>query len=234
MQSWLQDATAFGEEGAAQRLDAMMIHVAEIRCKALKLQQAAKSDGHVSLRTTKRLLDEALVLDAALCSWPCIAADDYRYSTFPFNSSQYDGLPFCGDSAHKYKSYSHAAVWNRFRAIRMIVNSVITRLITALIECAPAASLVNVQLQKSLADICGLASDMCQSIPYFFNFKRPTVDTIMPKVVTTLAWPLTVAIGIKTIPDADVRWFRWTLQTVAEALGDGVLEQIALGNEFEF
>ncbi|KAK6085277.1 C6 finger domain protein [Seiridium cupressi] len=234
VQGWLKDAAAFGEQGPALMLDALMVRVAGLRAKALQIQHVAGLISSTLILSLEEILGAGQHLDLELSLWPHKITADYAFSSTSFDPPDRDKLPWCTSIAHNYRSYSHAAAWNRYRAARMIIHSLLVGTITQLAGHTTLGSAILGQLQMSLVAIASLSTEMCCSIPYFFNYNVPSSENIIPKVVTHLAWPLTVAIGIKTIPEVEKYWFRRTLRSVAVALGDSVLECISQGDEFEF
>ncbi|KAH8199423.1 hypothetical protein TruAng_006418 [Truncatella angustata] len=233
VQHWLQDAAAFGEEGPALRLDSLMIRIAELRVTASSLLHSV-AHSTPSVETLVALLARSLELDSDLSAWPHKIAKDFEYSVLTLPQKGKGMPPFCGNIAHNYRSYSHASVWNRYRAVRMISNSLVLQVIDAISSLMIVAPATIVQSRASLNKIRRLASDICQSLPYYFNFGYPTSDNMIPKVLTPLSWPLAVAISIKGVPDNEMYWFKYTLQAVAGALSDSVLENIAQGQVFKF
>ncbi|KAH6653167.1 hypothetical protein BKA67DRAFT_536861 [Truncatella angustata] len=233
VQHWLQDAAAFGEEGPALQLDSLMIRIAELRVTASSLLHSVPHSTP-SVETLVALLARSLELDSDLSAWPHKIAKDFEYSVLPLPQKGKGMPPFCGNIAHNYRSYSHASVWNRYRAVRMISNSLVLQVIDAISSLMIVAPATIVQSRASLNTIRRLASDICQSLPYYFNFGYPTSDNMIPKVLTPLSWPLAVAISIKGVPDNEMYWFKYTLQAVAGALSDSVLENIAQGQVFKF
>ncbi|KAK9413426.1 hypothetical protein SUNI508_02625 [Seiridium unicorne] len=234
VQGWLKDAAAFGEQGPALMLDTLMVRVAGLRAKALQIQHVAGTISSTLILSLEEILNAGQHLDLELSLWPHKITGDYEFSSSSFDPSDRDKLPWCTSIAHNYRSYSHAAAWNRYRAARMIIHSLLVGTITQLAGQTTLGSAILGQLQMSLVAIASLSTEMCCSIPYFFNYNVPSSENIIPKVVTHLAWPLTVAIGIKTIPEVEKYWFRRTLRSVAVALGDSVLECVSQGDEFEF
>lgn len=235
VQDWLCDATVYGEQGTALSLDRLMIRVANLRHKALQLRWSAKGNSYHQSLAVEHLHTEAQELDLELSLWPSTVTKDYGFHVRTSSvSDNKRNAPFYGNEAYIYTSFSHAAIWNRYRAVRIIVNNILVQTITTIHRNSSVQQHTVEELQTPLAAIRDLATDLRQSIPYYFNFQPLSVDKIIPKVVTTLAWPLTVAISIKTVPDDAIQCLRSTLRSVALALGDGVLESIAQGEDFEF
>lgn len=234
MQEWLRDAAVYGEEGSALSLDAIMVRVAHLRHNALQMRYNAESDSSLDGEAVLQLYVDAKELNSALSSWPKTATEDYEFSTLTHNTPDLIDSTLSGGKAHTYRSFSHAAMWNRFHAVSMTVNSIIVKMITACPRVMAVLPQIAEQLQTSLAEIGRSSTEIRRSIPYFFGFQQPTHDNIMPKVATTMAWPLAIAIGVESCPDKDVQYFRIILQQVALVLGDGVLENIAAGDSLRF
>ncbi|KAI1858751.1 uncharacterized protein JN550_012501 [Neoarthrinium moseri] len=230
VQGWLKDATLFGEEGPVLRLDALMVRVADLRAKALQLQNL---DITTRNNASWAMFFESQLLNLELSSWRQTTTDDFKLSNFSFTQFSQDGPLWPCSITYGYRSYSHAAIWIRYYAVCMIAHSLILRMITGLDQHRVQVPHLTEQLRRSTTAIHELATEICCSIPYFFNFSLPSNDSLTPKVVTHLAWPLAVGISVEAVPEDRKYWFRHTLATIATALGDGVLECIARGEEFD-
>ena len=200
---------------------------------------------------------EARDIDHALAAWARAAPEDWKYSSQPCPSftdkselQPPDDLP-----VHSYPDHGHATIWNRYRAVRLIVNSIRIWALSILIRHPSQLSFVTIHQEASgvcQKNICNLADDLCASMPFFFN--APAADggpsssgsivtgkrtvkvdgEILPKLAGLLAWPLTVAVSTEHLPELRGEWLRGRLKTVADSLGDSVLEAVVELGEFRF
>ena len=88
-----------------------------------------------------------------------------------------------------------------------------------------------------------LATDLCRSIPVFFNSSRNSKEDrtgskptgkedfairtelkITPKMAAILTWPLKVAVSTEAVPIAQKEWLQCRLKTVANAIRAPVLD----------
>lgn len=185
---------------------------------------------------------QAEVLEKALEAWPRSLPDDWTYSTV--SDAQ-------GGESHTYATQGHATVWNRYRATRLITNSIRMRTLGSLLHHhrSDDPSMAG-KHRSSIGIIETLAKDLHDSVPSFFS-KRPSrfeelADSglvaqqsdeepdILPKMAMLLAWPLTVAVSTEGISSEQRVRLQQRLKLVGSALGDGVLEAVSEKREFKF
>lgn len=233
---WLQSGHEYGETGPSLALDTFMIRAAAARARALDF---FSDSSHIPM-TMENIVDvasEARTLDIDLAKWSWKVPEDWRYITVddPASETSFNG------HVHKYDNYSHASVWIRYRALRLITNSIMLRCLTTAHTLDPNLTHLfsKADLLKKITD--SLATEMCASVPYFFTTSTRDVTlgdstnaAILPKVAGLLAWPLTVAVSTEHIPEPQRRWLQVRLKQVAEAIGDTVLERVAEKGGFRF
>jgi hypothetical protein len=253
VQAWLQDGAIYGEEGPTLKLDSLMIQVAALRSKVLKILRERERALISSANRVRDVVIEAGNLDTALASWPQGMLEEWRFSvqSFADRSEQTTMSHFLfNPSVHSYTTHGHAVVWMRYRAVRLIVCSIRMRLLSIL----KGQLSIDAGIGGCQEDISSLATDMCYSVPYFFSSdaKRDDSDEprpasvrivenaicperkIVPRIATLLAWPLAVAVSTEAVPKAQKEWLQRKLKTVARVQGDAALESIAETEEFKF
>lgn len=253
VQPWLQDGAQYGEEGPALTLDTLLVRVATLRSDSLALFQAV-NPVCLNLSSTRRLealTIEAQDLDKALETWPDDLPEEWRVSTESTVEldGTFPGFLFDG-TVHSYSSLGHATVWMRYRATSLIISSILIRLLnlhSTLPSSSPSEIPITPEIPICLENSASLATDICRSVPFFFN--TPTSHssrsesgspssnaepTIEPRIATVLAWPLAVAVSTQTVPIAQKQWLRERLKTVAISQGDATLSAIAEREEFKF
>lgn len=232
--------------------DSLMVRVANLRAKSLALdkQSPLQLDG----QQWKDVSTEAEELDIALVSWSQALPEDWQFSAHPSpaNTDPPESDLLYTGPVHLYKTHGHAAIWIRYRAIRLIVNSIRNRTLSKLLQCVCHGDLIVAQRELCQKNIESITNDMCGSVPFFFNFPNDpagtpglksirlgkfiinTDDAILPKMAILLAWPLAVAVSTDGIPDPQRQWLRYRLKVAANSLGDAVLESVAERAEFRF
>ncbi|KAK6431583.1 hypothetical protein LTR95_012254 [Oleoguttula sp. CCFEE 5521] len=230
---WLADGELYGESGPTLDLDAMLVRVGGLRSDFLASGAGVSDEGDQI-----PIIGEANALNVALGHWyaglpevwlPQSALD----GTYPFDIIM--------RPLHEYRTHGHAAVILRYRATRIMVNSIIDR-------CLSCTTTVHGNANTARQTIAELADDICRDVPYFFNqvgangsrwlsIGRHTItsrDDITPKLAGLLAWPLSVAVSCDALPAKQREWLRERLRTVAAAYGDARLQQVAEGGVFSF
>jgi len=218
-----------------------------IRCAAARARSIDffSESSHVPM-TMDNIVDvasEARTLDLDLTKWSWNVPDDWRYTTTTRATNDPAGSPnessFDG-RVHNYANYSHASLWLRYRALRLITNSIMLRCLTTAHTLSPNLTHLfsKSDLLKKIMDV--LATELCASVPYFFMPDKSVLlldasaAAIQPKVAGLLAWPLTVAVSTEHVPELQRVWLQGRLKVAAEAMGDTVLEKVAERGDFRF
>ncbi|KAI1455593.1 hypothetical protein F4805DRAFT_468625 [Annulohypoxylon moriforme] len=243
---WLQNGEEFGEKGPVLSLDLIIVRVASLRSRSLHIF-LPKSERFSSQLSPVDIASEARDLDIALESWSRNILDDWKFSTQPNTSvdDTFDGL------AHTYTSHGHATIWNRYRAIHIIINSIRKRALWIASQCS-SQSISTMEQEMCLEKISLLSTDLCRSVPFFVASQPVTHNSppdgvtsvnetavqahyeILPKFATFLAWPLTLAVSTDAVPEPQKQWLKIKLKSIAKSLGDSILETVADQNEFKF
>jgi hypothetical protein len=232
------------------QLDALLIRVAALRSATLKLIRG-KNLVRLLQNDHADAVIEAHKLDVALAEWPKDLPEEWKFSVHYIGGSreaaQLDLL--YSDSIYFYRTHGHAAVWMRYLAVRLIVSSIIMRLYSAHPQTLSQGTSFKEQIEIKQNNISSLATDMCHSVPFFFNSdliqKDPESTTfringnitspqILPRIATILSWPLSVAVCTEAVPVNQKEWLRCKLRLVASVQGDAVVQSVADSEEFKF
>lgn len=242
--SWLRDGSSFGEEGLGLRFDRAMIITAKLRHQAAGLPNMEAAE-------LKRRLTEAQSLDDTLIFWAKDLPSEDRYIVSKLQSGEHleSNSRILEDEIHIYRTVGHAGLWNRYRALRLLLNDITLRCLSTLpplddhlddFTLEAFASLVDHKMQHT-------ATDLCASIPYILGLVCPdlsssistsTIKTTNPQslkatvkagTASLLAWPLTIAMSVQYIPRKEREYLRARLLDVSAIIDDGVLERVAMG-----
>lgn len=255
MPKWLQDGAEYGEEGPSLDIDTFMIRAAAARARSIDFFSET-SHTPMTMDNIVDVASEARTLDIDLTKWSWRVPEDWRYTTTddPANTTGKPNHSSFNGRIHNYDNYSHASIWIRYRALRLITNSIMLRCLTTAHTIDPNLTHLfsKADLLKKIMD--SLATEMCASVPYFFTQSQiPVADStllkrsvtlgqhtihanaaILPKVAGLLAWPLTVAVSTEHVPEPQRQWLQARLKQAAEAMGDTVLEKVAERGDFRF
>ena len=229
------------------KLDSLSVRVADLRSKSLNILHRTTS----SLDRIKAITLEAKDLQADLATWSQDLPEEWDYSGHSARNLDFAEPDFVdGKFIHVYSSASHAAVWNRYRAFRIITISMCMRLVSLAKE--ESHNIVKAQLEVYKKTIALLTIDLCNSLPFFFNLFASTEDKlasnltkrdgdsfciprqVVPMIANLTAWPIAVAICTEFVPELQKQWLQRILHTIATSAGNGVLEYVAGRGEFVF
>ncbi|KAJ5604454.1 hypothetical protein N7510_009608 [Penicillium lagena] len=218
---WLQYDALYIEDSPISELDTLMIQVADIRAKAQNCLQAGVSI--FQLGQLDELVLGARQLDSALVEWTQRIPSDWTF----FENL---GSAYTENSLPCYTSRGYAATLNRYRAVRLIINSLRIRLLSTMSRITQS---MGTELEQCQANISSLTACLCHSIPSFFDVAT-TEHNITPKMAIVLAWPLTVAVSTEAVPTTQRKWLQDRLHTVASVIGADRLHTVAESGEFNF
>ncbi|KAJ5805279.1 hypothetical protein N7474_011166 [Penicillium riverlandense] len=218
---WLQDNKIFIENSPILELDALMIQAANIRAKAQNCLQEEITI--FQLGQLDELVLEARQLDSAFIEWARRIPSDWTF---------FEGLRSTDTeySLHCYTGHGYAAIWNRYLAVRLIINSLCIRLLSTVSRITQST---GTELERCQSNINSLTAGLCHGISSFFNMAAAQ-HKITPQMAIVFAWPLTVAISTEAVPTTQRKWLQGRLHTVASAIGAESLQAVAESGEFNF
>jgi hypothetical protein len=116
---------------------------------------------------------EAEELDKAFEAWSDDIPETWRFSAcaYPEQFDAANAAPLFHNTAYIYTIYGHAAVWNRHRAVRLVVNGIYLRLLSALSVIKPEDLSIEARKARCQGVIDTATNDICYAVPYFFNFR---------------------------------------------------------------
>lgn len=247
---WLQNGT-YGEPDPALALDCLMIKTASLRSKSIiAINQANRGITPIirNEEALKAVLAEAQMLDRLFAQWAQDIPQNWKFITH--KSPGYDDKKlfldhhnlFYDHIFHSYATHGHAVVWNRYRAVRLLVNSIQMELLSQVAPYRPEdlGTAYLEQSTKCQETINNLVTDLCRGIPFFYllnagvgHGRRHTVPATeladsmssvssqFPPVMMAvlLAWPITIAVGIEAVPSDQMEWLKSRLQAVTQRVG---------------
>jgi hypothetical protein len=228
------------------KLDPLFIQTAALRSKSLKLFRQKNVSRFLQTNRTY-IVAEAQNLNNALACWVQDLPGEWQFSTHCIETfSETTSSDFLyNDTVYSYTTHGHAAVWIRFLAVRLIVSSILLKLVSAL----PQEPTIREQVESIQQHINLLATEMCCSVPFFFTsnalyheFESSVFNVsekiaspeILPKIATLLSWPLSVAVSTTAVPAKQKEWLKHKLKIAASVQGDAVVQSIAESEEFKF
>ncbi|KAE8448474.1 hypothetical protein EG329_009355 [Mollisiaceae sp. DMI_Dod_QoI] len=244
---WLRDGSQYGEQGFALEFDRCIVRAVELRCEAsgisVDFAPVLSSDSYFHMKL-HRLLAEAQSLDDDLITWANALPQEDWYSTHTVQNDKSSNMVFDG-TIHIYPTEGHAGMWNRFRAVRLVVNEVILKTMSVLNKLPESNSNAPEEAAKLKTTL--LADDICASVPFMLGLievnemagdnitvvsKTPSSLKFAVKASTAsfLCWPLAMATMMSGISCLQHFYLRSRLIDVSEIVDDGVLERIAEGS----
>jgi hypothetical protein len=220
-----------------------MIRVADLRSRTLCIH--GNGSTLFSVEEIVYAASEAEELDKAFEAWSADIPQAWKFSscTYPEPFEASNGVPLFNNTAYIYTNYGHATVWNRYHAVRLVVNGIYLRLLSALSVITPEDPSVEARKARCQEVIDAATNHICSTVPFFFNFRSHAAEenadeglttTILPQVAVLLAWPIVVAISTEAVSEDPRNWLRSRLKTVASAIGEGLKESLVETTEFKF
>ncbi|KAK0761727.1 hypothetical protein N5P37_004526, partial [Trichoderma harzianum] len=243
MPAWLEDGSDWGEEGHELELDSLIIRVLTLRNKSISFLRDMDNADPEIVNEVKSIAMEAYALDYDLASWPLGLAQDWRFQvsrTHPQPSLNAVNAR-ANTPSHTYSSVGHAAIWNRYRALRLITNSIQKRAFFAL-KSLSDGYIVDENMQRCQVNINNLAVDLRCGVEFSLTSQAPArgakvttfLDEPHPSIAALLAWPLTVAVSVDAVELPEKTWLKGVLKAVARSLGHTLLESVSDHGEFKF
>lgn len=249
---FLQSGADYGEEGPGLELDSLIVRVATLRAKSVHLFSVTNVQSPSDTSQSEAVEAEAEDLDTRLVAWSQTLPEDWKISVQSPPPSSGGEIFTHNNIVHNYSSHGHATIWNRYRALCLVVNSIRLRSLSSqlqTLEYPSQRSFVAIKQDAVRTNMEQITNDLCAGVPFFFNSLQPngmrtiqlgkytittTDDEILPKMGGLLAWPLAVAVSTEYIPEPQRQWLKSKLRVVAKSLGDAVLESVVDQGEFRF
>lgn len=239
--AWLGDGRSWGEEGHELELDSLMVRALILRNKSVSSLGDMDAADPKIIDEIKSLAMESYTLDYDLALWALGLPQDWDFCVSWIHSQQSSNVAddCVNMPSHSYPSVGHASIWNRYRALRLIANSIQRRALCALQSLFNDAFL-NTDIQRCQDNIDRLAVDICSGTE--FSITRQTtprdseastlLDVPHPSVAALLAWPLTVAVSVDAVQPPEKTWLKGVLKAVARSLGHTQLESVSDQGEY--
>ena len=250
MPAWLRDGSQYGEYGFALELDQCMVEVANLRHEASSLPADMANFStldRVDLMARLRcLLTEARALDHSLSIWASRIPSEYRFHTHTVHDDESisTGNWIFEGKVHIYPTVGHAAMWDRFRTLCLVVNDIILKVLSMFDESPDADG--NIFEEAARLRVRHLADNLCASIPYILGLVENrhvtgTGVTVTARIPTSLklavksnsasflCWPLSMASMLPSIPERHQSYLKTCLLNLSEIVDDAVLEKLASG-----
>jgi hypothetical protein len=238
---WMKDGTIFGEHGLELEYDCIVTRIAGLRYQLATFLRKKSSieSPHEITSMAEELHNEAQEIDKALQTWAnhFPITWSYQQHTLP-DPHPWPMRDFYSPVVYSYSSPSYAAIWSRYFATRILLNSTHLRILKLIPsmhdDFLDEQKLTCISLIKNMAN--GLASSIPLCLQRFEITKNSdpvsdhqliTLNTnkdIKPCMATLVVWPLTIA---SSIGDVDVKqkiWFKSELARLGRIVGFGVLE----------
>lgn len=239
--TWLEDGCSWGEEGPELELDSLMVRALILRNKSMPSLRDMDATEPEVIDRVKSIAMESYTLDYDLALWALGLPQNWNFHVswthLQPSSSVTDA---CVDiPSHSYPSVGHASIWNRYRALRLIANSIQKRALCALQFLFDDAFL-DMDTQRCQNNINNLAVDLCCGAEFSVTRQNTPrgakaamlLDMPHPSVAALLAWPLTVAVSVDAVQPLEKTRLKGVLKAVARSLGHTQLESVSDKGEY--
>ncbi|KIW70762.1 hypothetical protein PV04_03003 [Phialophora macrospora] len=247
----LSDGSVFGETGPILQLDSVMVEVSRLHALATNL--LSKSDSAQLLRDRiKELAAKAGNLDHALATWSNTPPQHWETSALSSNERPESQrlVAYGPESKNGCENIAIAAILNRCRALRIMLNSIRLRCLSRLQDTSPPSSTHDPRIQACQQTIQLMTQESHASLPTFFEFRLPnrrgfeettpekrlimSASKIAPKMAAYLAWPMAIVVKTESISSSQRIVMEEELYTVADALQDAALKSMIGQSGFLF
>ena len=249
---WIQNGAEFGEERFDLEFDHCLVEVARLRCNSQTLLKDLKEsylpDDKTSATLAQTLIEDCQAVDGLLAAWAASLPQSWDFQAIAEQSSLREGFAGAGISyngnVHIYPSREIAVAWNRYRAARLICNSIILKATPYCFSMVVEATREEDLSNRSIAqrNIKALTDDICASIPFHFGrtegLERTTegfggeASSIAGARGTArgaflLVWPLLISSMVWGVRDEQRRWIKAQLNLVGHMTASTALQSIA-------
>lgn len=231
---WLADGSKFGETGFGLAIDQATVQVSNLRQYASSVLMAAPSPAGTFVDDLYVVIEDAHASDAMLKRLMSGLTAEWAYTigaTKPSEDQYY------GSRAYVYTSLGHAAIWNRLRALRLLVNDTLVKVYERLALCGE--QLPPMSVESTLAKIQVILKDICASVPQYFGYVASTElspDSIDQESsdnngnalsINLLTFSLLIAVNVTGISDGQKKWLKDRLAEVGRRANRSVLRAVA-------
>jgi hypothetical protein len=250
---WLQQGEDFGESGPALQIDSFMVRVAAFRSRALKFFPRASLALPTSIPDLDILAHTGKQLEGDLVDWAESMSGEWECnkSTPPEVANNDADSDTYESHRNSYTSHGHASLWLRQRALRLIINSIFIKFISARMQSSTNHAHLLWKQERMRGNLDSISGELCGDISYFFTHGSSDLEprltlnpvvpsfstrglTILPSLASMLAWPLAVAVSTENVPEPQRLWLQGKLSMVADSLGDAILHDVGRRGAFIF
>jgi hypothetical protein len=223
-----------------------MMKAASLRSKSIQILDDIKSGTRDGVDNLKSVISEAQLLDYLFAEWTQDMPMEWVFLTrkrLCHSNDQCHNNKSCvqyDDFFHSYTTHHHATIWNRYRAVRLLINSIQMRLLAVEDQHTFGQSDFDISTQSKTCEevISCLSTDLCRSIPSFHHFDTgfststsgiiicPESD-LKPTMAVLLAWPISIAVSIEEVPLNQREWLKCRLQAVNKVIGCPTLDALS-------
>ena len=240
---WIEEGVFFGERGLELEYDRVIVRTTNIR-QRLSMLLKAKTDprrtSHEVTPTAEELNEETRELDEALQDWTAHFPIAWCYQRHTLSDPyRWPMRDFYSPIVYSYSSPAYAAVWNKYHATRMLINSTRLRILD-LIRSNTVDLAHEKQRLECLFHMKTMANDLASSVPFCLErFKvidgpkssshktsitLNTNEEIKPYLASLTVWPLTIAASLREVDVKQKPWFRSELARLGRIIGSSVIE----------
>jgi hypothetical protein len=247
---WILDGKHFGEQGLELEYDSIMVRIVNVRQRVVAL---LKKTGPFRISqelsaTAEEIDQDARDIEKALQDWTSHFPSTWCYKrhTLP-GPHPWPMRDFYSTSVLSFPSPAYAALWNRYFAMTMLINSLRLRALEIIRPWLD--DFADGQRLECLSRIKAMANDLASSVPFCLQrFKvidnndssshqhsiiLNTNEDIKPYIAGMIIWPLSVASSISGVDVEQRAWFRSEVARFGRMEGDKVLECAELGQWLE-
>jgi hypothetical protein len=238
---WILDGSRFGEQGLELEYDSIMVRIVNVRQRlAALLKKTDPFRVSQELSATAEEIDQdARDIEKSLQDWTSHFPSTWCYQrhTLP-DPHPWPKRDFYSTSVLSFPSPAYAALWNRYFAMTMLINSLRLRALKIIHPCSD--DFIDEQSLECLSRIKSMADDLASSVPFCLQrFKvidnhnssshqdsiiPTTSEDIKPYIAGIIIWPLSVASSISGVDIKQRTWFRSEVARFGRMEGDKVLE----------
>ena len=238
---WMLDGEIFGERDLELNYDRIFVRIVNLHYVFTTFR---RKNGR-SITEAEKLDSEAQELDKALQDWATKFPSIWSHQQHILNETgPWPSKHYYSPIIYSYSRPEFTAAWNQYFALRMLVNSMRSRIFEALHTERIANLNHEQQWQDCITKSKRMADSLAASIPFCLE-RVKSVDGLTPSVYTLsitssitlnveqeikpylsvlVVWPLTIACSLEDIDPRQRSWFKAQLTSLGKATGEGILE----------